>query len=72
MYIGKSQTNEEIIINEIFKKLNIKKGKFFEIGVNNLNIDGTIECNSLNLMKQGTERLERTHSTLSVLHKLLI
>ena len=53
MYIGESQNNEEIIINEIFKKLNIKKGKFFEIGVNNLNIDGTIECNSLNLMKQG-------------------
>ena len=53
MSIVKSQNNEEIIINEIFKKLNIKKGNYFEIGVNNLNIYGTIECNSLNLIKQG-------------------
>ena len=28
MSIGKSQNNEEIIINKIFKKLNIKKGSF--------------------------------------------
>ena len=53
MSIGKSQNNEDIIINAIFKKLNIKKGSFFEIGINNLNTHGTIECNSLNLINQG-------------------
>lgn len=35
------------------KSWTLKKGKFFEIGVNNLNINGIIECNSLNLMNQG-------------------
>lgn len=50
---GGSQYNEDAIIERIFKTLKISKGVFFEIGVNNMTIDRSIQCNSINLINNG-------------------
>ena len=47
---GRSQYNEDAIIEKIFENLKISKGVFFEIGVNNMTLDKSIQCNSINLI----------------------
>lgn len=53
--IGKSQYNEDAIIEAIFKVLKISKGIFFEIGVNDMTLDRSLQCNSINLINNGWE-----------------
>ena len=53
MINGKSQYNEDSIIENIFNKINIYKGTYFEIGVNNKSFDGSIQCNSIKLINEG-------------------
>tara|TARA_A200000113_G_scaffold186478_1_gene173634 strand:- start:417 stop:1109 length:693 start_codon:yes stop_codon:yes gene_type:complete len=53
MIKGKSQYDEDLIIDDIFNKINISKGTYFEIGVNNLTIDRSIQCNSIKLINRG-------------------
>lgn len=43
-----SQSDEDGILNEIFKRIGVSKGTFFEIGV-----DNGLECNSLFLLHSG-------------------
>ena len=50
---GRSQYNEDAIIEKIFENLKISKGVFFEIGVNNMTLDKSIQCNSINLLNKG-------------------
>jgi hypothetical protein len=50
---GRSQYNEDAIIEKIFKNLKISKGVFFEIGVNDMTLDRSIQCNSINLLNKG-------------------
>ncbi len=52
---GKSQYNEDAIIDTIFKVLKISKGIFFEIGVNDMTLDRSLQCNSINLINNGWE-----------------
>ena len=52
---GKSQYNEDAIIETIFKVLQISKGIFFEIGVNDMTLDRSLQCNSINLINNGWE-----------------
>ena len=53
--IGKSQYNEDVIIEAIFKVLKISRGIFFEIGVNDMTLDRSLQCNSINLINNGWE-----------------
>ena len=53
MINGKSQYNEDSIIENIFNKINIYKGTYFEIGVNNKSFDGSIQRNSIKLINEG-------------------
>ena len=53
MIRGQSQNNEDQIIETIFNKINISKGIFFEIGVNNFTPDLSIQCNSIRLLNKG-------------------
>ncbi len=53
MISGQSQNNEDQIIEDIFNKINITKGIFFEIGVNNFTPDLSIQCNSIRLLNKG-------------------
>lgn len=50
---GGSQNNEDYIIKNIFDKLNISSGTYFEIGVNNYTADRSIQCNSVQLVNKG-------------------
>lgn len=50
---GRSQYNEDEIIEKIFKTLEISMGIFFEIGVNNMTQDKRLQCNSINLINRG-------------------
>ena len=52
---GKSQYNEDEIIEVIFKVLRISKGIFFEVGVNDMSEDRSLQCNSINLLNNGWE-----------------
>ena len=50
---GRSQYNEDAIIKRIFDTLQIYNGVFFEIGVNDMTSDRSIQCNSINLINNG-------------------
>ena len=53
MINGRSQYNEDEIIENIFNTINISKGTYFEIGVNDMSSDRTIQCNSVKLINRG-------------------
>ena len=50
---GRSQYNEDAIIERIFNTLQIYNGIFFEIGVNDMTSDQSLQCNSINLINNG-------------------